>query len=220
MHHLLAGANVAMCVGRAGQAVGDAIWNLISISQTIANLNLFRRGGICVFPLYCYAEQGGQRFHNLSQQFWEEVVRHLNYENESAEELRFIHHGKGNCNTTVGPEDLFHFIYAILHAPEYRKRYADQLKIDFSQIPLTTNLSLFQKLVLFGEQLAALHLLHSEDAHLPDFPMSNNSRVEEVRWAEVDQRVWINPTQYFSPCPKRSLGVSRRWTPAFEKMAY
>ena len=202
MNHLLAGENIAICIGRAGQAVGDPIWNLVSISKTIANLNIFRRGGSRVFPLYCYADQGGQRDHNLTQQYWEEVCRHLNYENEQATALRFIHYGKGDCNTTIGPADIFHYIYAILHAPGYRKRYADQLKIDFPHIPLTTNRSLFQKLVLFGEQLAALHLLQSEDVTLPDFPVSNNSLVEEVRWAEVDQRVWINPTQYFSLVPR------------------
>ena len=38
MHHLLAGDNMALCVGRAGQAVGDATWNLISISKTICQI--------------------------------------------------------------------------------------------------------------------------------------------------------------------------------------
>ena len=59
MTHLLAGDNVALCVGKAGQAVGDDTWNLVSISKTIADFNVFRRGGIRVAPLYRYAEQGG-----------------------------------------------------------------------------------------------------------------------------------------------------------------
>ena len=202
MKHLLAGDNMAMCVGRAGQVVGDTTWNIVSISKTIANLNVFRRGGNLVFPLYCYPEQGGQRDPNISQQFLGEVRQHLTYEIDHDSEMRFIPDGKGDCNTTIGPADIFYYIYAILHAPGYRKRYADQLKIDYPHIPLTTNRSLFQKLVLFGEQLAALHLLQSEDVTLPDFPVSNNSLVEEVQWAEVDQRVWINPTQYFSLVPR------------------
>ena len=202
MRHLLAGDNVALCVGRAGQAVGDTTWNLVSISKTIANLNLFRRGGIVVFPLYRYPEQGGQRYHNIAQQFLEEVRRHLNYEIDRDDAMRFVPDGKGDGHTTLGPEDIFHYIYATLHAPEYRQRYADQLKIDFPHIPLTTNRELFQKLILFGEQLVTLHLLQSEDATLPDFPESGNSQVEEVRWTEIDQRVWINSTQYFAPIPR------------------
>ncbi len=202
MSNLIAGKNVAMCVGRAGQAVGDATWNIVSISKTIVDLNIFRRGGNLVFPLYCYPEQGGQRDPNISQQFLGEVRQHLTYEIDHDSEMRFIPDGKGDCNTTIGPADIFHYIYAILHAPGYRKRYADQLKIDYPHIPLTTNRSLFQKLVLFGEQLAALHLLHSENVTLPIFPISGNPHVERVRWTEVDQRVWINPTQYFSPVPR------------------
>ena len=202
MKHLLAGENLAMCVGRTGQATGDATWNIVSVTKTIVNYNLFRRGGTRVFPLYCYAEQGGQRSPNISQQFLEEVCRHLNYETDPADAMRFIHDGKGDSDTTIGPSDIFHYIYAILHAPGYRKRYADQLKIDFPHIPLTTDRALFQKLASFGEQLKRLHLFQSEDVNLPDFPEGGNSEVEEIRWSEVDQRVWINSTQYFAPIPR------------------
>ena len=198
MDHLLAGENIAMCVGRAGQAVGDAVWNLVSISKTVADLNVFRRGGIRVFPLYQSAEDSGQRLHNIAQPFLEKILRHLNYKNEHAV-LRFIPDGKGDGHTTIGPDDIFQYIYAILHAQTYRQRYADQLKIDFPHIPLTTNLSLFQKLVSLGEALKKLHLFQSDGTNLPTFPVSGNPQVERVRWSEVDQRVWINATQYFAP---------------------
>lgn len=201
MKHLLAGENVALCVGRAGQATGDATWNIVSISKTIANVNLFRRGGIVVFPLYCYADQGRQRFHNVAKSFVEEVHQHLNYENEHAA-LRFIPDGQGDGHTTIGPDDIFYYIYAILHAPTYRQRYADQLKIDFPYIPLTTNRGLFQELASLGEELKKLHLFQSESESLPAFPISGNPQVERVRWSEGDRRVWINSTQYFAPIPR------------------
>ena len=34
------------------------------------------------------------------------------------------------------------------------------------------------------------------------FQRIGNSEIEKVRWAEVDQRVWINATQYFAPIPR------------------
>ena len=71
MGHLLAGENVAMCVGRTGRVTGDPEWNLVSVSQAIANYNLFRRGGMRFLPLYCYAEHGGPRFHNISPLYYE-----------------------------------------------------------------------------------------------------------------------------------------------------
>ena len=139
----------------------------------------------------------------MSQPFVEEVRQHLNYETDPADAMRFIPDGKGDLHTTIGPEDIFHYIYAILHAPKYRKRYADQLKIDFPHIPLTTNRALFQKLLSLGEQLVRTHLLQNEEAgFLPEFPDGGNSEVEEVRRSEVDQRVWINANQYFAPVPR------------------
>ena len=203
MKHLLYGENMAICVGRAGQSTGDASWNIVSITKSLVNYNLFRRGGTRVFPLYQYTENSTHRDPNLSQQFCEKVCQHLNYEVDNSVEVRFIPDGKGDCDTTIGPEDIFHYIYAILHAPEYRQRYADQLKIDFPHIPLTTDRLLFQKLVLLGEQLVESQLFQSEYLSLPDFPVSGNQKVEDIRWTGADQRVWINKTQYFEPIPRQ-----------------
>ena len=56
---------------------------------------------------------------------------------------------------------MFHYIYAVLHSPEYRRRYADFLKSDFPRVPLTGNRSLFVGLVELGQHLKALHLMES-----------------------------------------------------------
>ena len=202
MRHLLAGDNVAMCVGRAGESVGDATWNLVSVSKTLTDLNVFRRGGTPVFPLYRYADQGSHKFHNISQPFVEKVCQHLNYEIDSTNTMSFIPDGKGDLHATIGPTDIFHYIYAILHAQTYRGRYAEQLKDNFPHIPLTTNRALFQKLALLGAQLKRLHLFQSDDMNLPTFPVSGNSQIKKVQWIEADQHVSINSTQYFAPIPR------------------
>ena len=74
MHHLLAGENVAMCVGRAGQAVGDATWNIVSISKTIVDLNIFRRGGNLVFPSTAIQSREGKGTLTSHNNFWEKSV--------------------------------------------------------------------------------------------------------------------------------------------------
>ncbi len=48
------------------------------------------------------------------------------------------------------------------HSPTYRTRYAEQLKIDFPRLPLTTNVELFRQLVMRGVDLVALHLLEDD----------------------------------------------------------
>ena len=59
---------------------------------------------------------------------------------------------------------MFDWIYAVLHAPEYRSRYADYLKSDFARIALPGSKELFEELVPLGTKLVALHLLDVDGA--------------------------------------------------------
>ncbi|MCL5105296.1 MAG: N-6 DNA methylase [Armatimonadetes bacterium] len=52
--------NVALAVGRAGQATGSSTWDVVFCTDCPADLNLFRRGGAALFPLYLY-ENGVRR---------------------------------------------------------------------------------------------------------------------------------------------------------------
>ncbi|MCY3835704.1 MAG: hypothetical protein OXF83_04590 [Anaerolineaceae bacterium] len=47
-------SNLALTVGRAGQVIDMGDWNVVFCSATLADLNLFRRGGQVLFPLYLY----------------------------------------------------------------------------------------------------------------------------------------------------------------------
>jgi len=73
--------------------------------------------------------------------------------------LEFVTDGRGDLHHTLGPEDIFHYAYAVFHSLTYRTRYADQLKIDFPRLPLTDDVELFRQLVMRGVDLVALHLL-------------------------------------------------------------
>ncbi len=109
--------------------------------------------------------------------------------------------GGGGGGDKSKPEDIFHYIYAVLHSPEYRRRYADFLKSDFPRIPLTSNRALFAALVGMGSRLAALHLMDAEGADAPGFPCIGDDRVDKVNYAPPSGaepgRVWINNGQYF-----------------------
>lgn len=100
-------------------------------------------------PLYLYSDSDdiqksilkNKRNPNLSQNFLNSVKDKLGY--------------------LPTPESIFHYIYAVLHSPTYRTRYAEFLKIDFPRIPLTSNDELFRQLADYGEQLVQLHLMTS-----------------------------------------------------------
>jgi len=109
---------------------------------------------------------------------------------------------------TFGPEDVFHYIYAILHSPTYRDRYAEFLKRDFPRIPLTSDRALFASLCAKGDELVGLHLMEYPrlDDFITTFDVPGDNCVEKVRYAEpktekddtrTPGRVYINKTQYF-----------------------
>ena len=111
--------------------------------------------------------------------------------------------GRGDLKKTFGPEDVFNYIYAILHSPTYRQRYAEFLKRDFPRIPFTSDRKLFAKLAQKGAELVALHLLESDDLAEAAQPLSGDgdNRVERVRYDAKDHRVYINKTQHFPDVP-------------------
>jgi predicted helicase len=124
--------------------------------------------------------------------------------------LKFVSDGHGDLVATFGPEDIFDYIYAVFHSPTYRQRYAEFLKIDFPRVPLTSDLQLFKKLCILGEELVALHLLESPQLTqlLTRYPVAGDNIVEKgfpkfVVYEEGQPGyVYINRTQYFEGVPK------------------
>src|SRR5690606_8941732 len=52
--------NMAIGIGRQGLAVGDIEWCLTIVSKNPVDANMFRRGGVNLFPLYLYPETTSQ----------------------------------------------------------------------------------------------------------------------------------------------------------------
>ncbi len=115
--------------------------------------------------------------------------------------------GRGNLTTTLGPRDLFDYIYAVLHAPGYRSRYAEFLKSDFPRVPTPKDRATFADLVSLGRELVALHLLKPDDAVIlktPDirFAGTGSARVEKGYPRYDNGRVMINTTRWFEDVPR------------------
>ncbi len=203
--HMLPGGreNLALLIGKAGQVISQQTWDIVFCSRSMTEFNLFRRGGNTIFPLYLASNDSNEgqasRDVNLAPAFIAEVVSRLG--------LQWIAEGRGDLRQTIGPEDIFSYVYALLHAPAYRARYAAFLKRDFPRIPLTSNLVLFRALRGTGGKLVRLHLMEVETSNdAPYYSAGGNHRVEQVRYVphEDDEtlgRVWINATQYFEHVP-------------------
>jgi predicted helicase len=94
----------------------------------------FTPNGQCL-PLYRYA-QNGERMENITD--WGRD--------------QFINHYK---DKKIKKEDIFHYTYAVLHNPAYRRKYELNLKREFPRIPFYND---FWKWAKWGKQLMDLHI--------------------------------------------------------------
>ena len=108
------------------------------------------------------------------------------------------------------PEELFDYIYAVLHTPEYRERYREFLKVDFPRIPYPTDAATFKRLAKIGGELRETHLLKikpatSERNRTANFPKAGSNTAEDVRF--VNGKVYINDEQYFDHVPEEAWSM-------------
>ncbi len=59
---------------------------------------------------------------------------------------------------SITKEDLFYYIYGLLHSPEYKTKYADNLTKDLPRIPRVKTIADFRTFEHAGRKLADLHL--------------------------------------------------------------
>lgn len=202
MRHMLTGTNLGLVSCRQ-QSQSDRMWGLCGVTRKIIEscaISNKTREINYLFPLYnTYPESGWEGFDNerkpnLNPHFIKTMCAALG--------LDFVAAGTNDLSATFGPEDVLYYIYAVFHSLEYRRRYADFLKSDFPRIPLTSNRTLFAKLVNLDQDLASLHLMETKGTDLPTFPSQGGDRVDKVRYvppsSKMEQgRVWINSEQYF-----------------------
>ena len=98
----------------------------------------------------------------------------------------------GNVPQGLTPEDIFHYVYAVLHSPGYRERYAEFLRIDFPRLPLPSSLELFHTLSKLGSELVALHVMESPklDDYITEVVGSGEFQIENVSYS--DETAWID----------------------------
>lgn len=58
----------------------------------------------------------------------------------------------------ISKEDLFYYIYGLLHSEDYKKRYADNLSKELPRIPAVKKFAHFQAFSTAGRKLADLHI--------------------------------------------------------------
>lgn len=178
--------NTAIIVSSAGASSFSSL-----ITDRLPDYNLMSAGAQC-FPLYWYEKEeplGGMFVDESS-----EYVRHDAITDEALEIFRetypkaFGARGKNKARTKADggieiiKEDIFYYVYGILHSPEYRQRFEANLKKELPRIPLAED---FRALSIAGRELAKLHLDYENVAPWPVTEVGDSSNpgpVKKMRW--------------------------------------
>lgn len=89
---------------------------------------------------------------------------------------------------TISKEDVFYYVYGVLHSPDYRERYADNLGKELPRIPRVSKASDFWAFSQAGRELGELHVGFEQvpeySKALVEIPSKPNFRVEKMRFGK------------------------------------
>ncbi len=108
---------------------------------------------------------------------------------------------------SITKEDIFHHLYALLHHPGYRERYAANLKRELPRIPLAPDFTAF---ATAGKELARLHV---EYESLDPWPLEfienkgvpYSERITKMKLSAEKQSVRINESLTLGAIPSETF---------------
>lgn len=140
------------------------------------------------FPFYIYEEDGNNRRENITDWALEQFRSHYN-------------------DPGITKWDIFHYIYAVLHKPEYRQRYAQNLRRSLPRIPFYPD---FWKYAEIGKKLADLHINYEQAEEYPLEKIENPNlpldyRVEKMQLSPDRRSIKYNDFLTLSGIPAEAF---------------
>ena len=173
--------NLIICVS----GLGGTKSNTVLIANSITDLNCLDAGTQC-FPLYYYEERAKQSPSLFDTNGESEYICRDGVSDFILGRARKIYGKK------VSKEDIFYYVYGILHSPDYRTTFANDLKKMLPRIPLVEDVRDFWKFSKAGRGLAELHINYESVEPHPDVKVTGaNSKfftVEKMRFPKKDQK--------------------------------
>ncbi len=90
---------------------------------------------------------------------------------------------------------VLYYVYAVMHSPNYRKRYLEYLRMDFPRVPVAGSTSLAESLIALGSSLVPLHLMESPllENTVATYQGPPNPEVVGVQWEDDVVRINAGP---------------------------
>lgn len=155
----------------------------VLVSNDIPNLDTLEKAQC--FPLYYYEE----RAKNNPSLFDAGESEHIRRDGVSD---FILERSKKIYGKNVGKEDIFYYVYGILHSQDYRTTFANDLKKMLPRIPLVEDVRDFWMFSKAGRALADLHIGYEDVPPYDEIQVSGADsaffRVEKMRFPEKGQK--------------------------------
>ncbi|MDQ8906194.1 DEAD/DEAH box helicase [Acinetobacter nosocomialis] len=136
-------------------------WQGFGFFSLIANSipDLQPDGGVQCFPLYLYEAKLSQtNADDLFSQTDATKVDGQYARKDAISDAGLKHFQDAYPTVTISKEDIFYYVYGLLHSEDYRTRYADNLTKELPRIPCVKNTQDFWVFSKAGRDLAHWHL--------------------------------------------------------------
>ncbi len=186
------------------------VWSTLIVNR-VPNLDFIEKGQC--FPRYIYSKDG-QRQDNIT----DTAIR----------EFRTL------CkDDSLTGDDIFDYVYGILHAPDYQREFATDLKKSLPRIPIPQDAAHFEAFRDAGHKLAELHLnfetgpeyplnlLIDGAPALPGLPEEASRQVSKMAWhkqqgKEDRTRIVYNDRITLAGIPQAALDYQVAGRPALQ----
>lgn len=104
----------------------------------------------------------------------------------------------------ITKEDVFYYVYGMLHSPDYRERYADTLGKELPRIPRVKSATEFRSFSKAGRELGDLHVGYERAPEYrarvegPDKPTAAQLRVESMKFGKGKDKTVIHYNAFFT----------------------
>ncbi|MBS1063654.1 DEAD/DEAH box helicase [Gluconobacter wancherniae] len=170
--------NLVICMNGIGSRNGTTVL----MTRSIIDLNAFDAGAQS-FPLFVYAEDNHSDSTNSDLFNAQKSEGHTCKDAITNEGLK--HFQDAYPGQSISKEDLFYYVYGLLHSPGYRERYADTLRKELPRIPRVKTYEAFKAFSDAGRRLGEMHV------HFDTQPIYEGVKVDtgNTRLSPEDYRV-------------------------------
>jgi predicted helicase len=193
-----AAKNIVIGVSASDSRSGYSVF----ISDHVTSLHATDMVGSQYFPLYLYDDpEEVNAPAEVQKSLFEEQSRPAPTKGRQARrdaitDEGLAHFAASYPDEIINKEDVFYYVYGLLHSGEYRERFADNLGKELPRIPRVNTASAFWAFSAAGRDLAALHLnyenvlmypakVEGDDIGRPPRLSATDYRVEKMRHGKI-----------------------------------